>query len=75
MATRYKFLIVISFALVGLPAYAYGDPTGGSLFQILMPALAALWALWMMFANRVLRGLSSVYRKLRGEEPEEPAAQ
>ncbi len=60
--------IVLSFLLVGVPAYAYGDPTGGTLFQILMPTLAAIWATWMIFANRVRQFFAIVYRKLRGAE-------
>jgi hypothetical protein len=60
------------FFLVGAPAYAYGDPSGGTLFQVLMPALAALWATWMIFASRVRSALASLYRKLRGAIPPEP---
>jgi cytochrome b len=61
------------FSLAALPAYAYADPSGGTLFQILMPALAALWAMWMILASRVRRGLSAVCRKLRGVGRDEPA--
>jgi hypothetical protein len=67
-------IVVMLFLSAGVPAHAYGDPTGGTLFQVLMPALAALWAAWMIFANRVRRGLTSMYRKLRGEASEEPTA-
>jgi hypothetical protein len=63
---------VVLFLLAAMPAHAYGDPTGGSLFQVLMPLLAGLWAMWMIFANRVRRTFSLFYRKLRGAEPEEP---
>lgn len=59
--------------LVASPAYAYGDPTGGSFFQILMPMLAAVWATWMILANRIRSGLTALYRKLRGVEVEEHA--
>jgi len=55
-----------------MPAYAYGDPSGGTLFQILMPALAGLWAMWMILANRIRKLLSIFYRRLRGMEREEP---
>jgi hypothetical protein len=65
-------MVVMLFLVAGVPARAYGDPTGGSLFQILMPLLAGLWAMWMIFANRVRRGLLVFYRRLRGTEPEEP---
>ncbi len=59
-------VLLILFMVSGTPAYAYGDPSGGALFQILMPTLAAIWAMWMIFANRVRRGLGNLLRKLRG---------
>ena len=61
---------VTLFILIGVPAYAYGDPTGGALFQILMPALAALWGFWLIFANKIRRGFGAAVRKLRGTNPE-----
>jgi hypothetical protein len=66
---------VALFLLLGLPAYAYGDPTGGALFQVLMPALAALWGFWLIFANKLRRGFGAVVRKLRGTSPEEQSAE
>jgi hypothetical protein len=66
-------VVVTLFLLAGIPAYAYGDPSGGALFQVLMPALAGLWAMWMIFANRARKGLSLLYRRLRGTEPEPKA--
>jgi hypothetical protein len=65
-------LIVALLMLVGVPAYAYADPTGGTLFQVLMPMLAAIWATWMILANRVRRGVAGLMRKLRGPERDEP---
>ncbi len=62
---------VVLFLLAALPAHAYADPTGGSLFQILMPMLAGLWAIWMIFANRVRNTFTALYRKLRGVKAEE----
>jgi len=62
---------VILFLLAALPAHAYGDPSGGTLFQVLMPMLAGLWAIWMIFANRVRNTFTAWYRKLRGVEAEE----
>jgi len=64
---------VTLFFLLGIPAYAYADPSGGALFQILMPMLAAIWATWMIFASRVRRTVASFVRKLRGSEPDKPA--
>ncbi len=61
---------VTLFMLIGIPAYAYADPTGGALFQVLMPTLAALWGFWLIFANKLRRGLGAALRKLRGKDPE-----
>lgn len=69
-----RAMVVMLFLAAGVPAHAYGDPSGGTLFQVLMPLLAGLWAMWMIFANRVRRGLLLFYRKLRGTEPENPTA-
>jgi hypothetical protein len=60
-------LIVMVFVLLALPCYAYDDPSGGALFQILTPVLAAIWGMWLIFANNTrqresnlqLRGISS----------------
>ncbi len=72
---RSSIIVFVSLALlVGIPAYAYGDPSGGALFQILMPMLAAIWATWMILANRIRRGVGGVLRKLRGTESDEPNA-
>jgi hypothetical protein len=60
-----------AFFLVGIPAYAYGDPTGGTLFQVLLPMLAAVWAMFLIFANRIRRGIAGFFTKLRGPKPEE----
>lgn len=65
--TVFLLLVVLS----GLPAHAYADPSGGTLFQVLMPMLAALWATWMIFANRIRNVFTSLYRKVRGMEAEE----
>jgi hypothetical protein len=61
-------VLVVLCMLVGIPAYAYGDPSGGALFQVLMPMLAALWATWMIFANQVRRTVGNFWRKLRGTQ-------
>ena len=71
-----SFSLAVFLALVLLvtsPAYAYGDPTGGSFFQILMPMLAAVWATWMILANRIRSAVTTLYRKLRGVEAAEQA--
>lgn len=63
--------VVVLFLLMALPAYAYADPSGGTLFRMLMPALGALWAMWMILASRIRNGVTALYRKLRGDETEE----
>lgn len=72
MNRRDLLVVVMLFLVAAIPAHAYGDPSGGMLFQVLMPALAGLWAMWMIFANHVRKGLSLFYRKLRGADTEEP---
>ena len=59
-------VLLVLIILVTLPATAYVDPSGGLLFQVLMPTLAAIWGMWMLFAQRIRRGLSSMLRKFRG---------
>jgi hypothetical protein len=62
-------LVVMVFVLLAVvPCYAYGDPSGGTLFQVLMPVLAAIWGMWMIFANNLRRRGSNLLRKWRGTE-------
>jgi hypothetical protein len=75
MSRRRVVLFTIPFFLLGIPAYAYGDPTGGTLFQVLLPMLAAVWAMFLIFANRIRRGISAVVGKLRGVKPKEETRQ
>ncbi|MGD0989918.1 MAG: hypothetical protein ABR874_19055 [Candidatus Sulfotelmatobacter sp.] len=49
------FVFFVLILAVPLPAHAYGDPSGGFLFQILTPILAALWGAWMVFAHKIHR--------------------
>jgi hypothetical protein len=65
---RPRALVILSILLLlpVLPCYAYGDPSGGMLFQVLMPALAALWGMWIIFADRVRRRARVLFRKMRG---------
>jgi hypothetical protein len=70
---RRVLLIAMVFVFLGvLPCYAYGDPTGGALFQILMPVVAAVWGMWLIFANKLRRWGSNRLRRWRGK-PEEDA--
>lgn len=74
MNLRQIAVFVTLFLLVGVPAYGYGDPTGGLLFQVLMPMLAGIWATWLILAKRLRRGVANLIRKLRGSEGDEPIA-
>jgi hypothetical protein len=74
MNRRRVVVFLMLFMLLGMPAYAYGDPSGGTLFQALMPMLAAIWAMWMIFANRVRRVVVGFLRKVGGSEPDQPSA-
>lgn len=58
-------VVVSGFMLLGVPCYAYADPSGGTLFQILMPMLAAIWGMWMIFAGKVRRFMTGLLRKLK----------
>jgi hypothetical protein len=60
-----RFAVITLVLPSVLPCYAYGDPTGGAFFQLLMPALAAIWGMWMIFANRIRRLASKLLCKLR----------
>lgn len=63
---RYLLVVVVlAFMLLGVPCYAYADPSGGVLFQILMPVLAVVWGAWMVFANKLRRLMASLMRKLK----------
>jgi hypothetical protein len=67
MGRRGHLLIVMVFVLLAvLPCYAYADPSGGTLFQVLMPVLAAIWGMWMIFANNIRRRAANLLRKWRG---------
>jgi hypothetical protein len=50
----------------------YGDPSGGTLFQILAPLLALVWGMWLVFANRMRRMALSLLARLRHKPPEQP---
>jgi len=55
------------------PAFAYGDPSGGFLFQVLTPILALLWGVWLAFAHSIHKVMSRLVNRLRGTEPAETA--
>jgi hypothetical protein len=59
-------LVLMLFLAAALPAHAYADPSGGGLFQILMPLLAMIWGTWMILANKIRRGMMKLFNRLRG---------
>jgi len=65
---------LLTFLAAPLPAFAYGDPSGGLLFQTLTPLLAILWGAWMIFANRVRKGVRRAILRIRGVAPEDASA-
>jgi hypothetical protein len=75
MSRRHIVVFTASFFLVGIPAYAYGDPTGGTLFQVLLPMLAAVWAMFLIFANRIRRAVTGLVAKFRGVKPDDRTSQ
>jgi hypothetical protein len=63
---RHYVFVVVLLLVTALPAFAYADPSGGSLFQILMPLLAMIWGTWMILANKIRRGMVKLFNRLRG---------
>ena len=60
--------------LAVLPCYAYGDPSGGTLFQVIMPTSAAIWGMWLIFANSLCRRAANLLRTLRRTSPDNQLA-
>jgi hypothetical protein len=65
------FVFLLLVLVVPAPAFAYGDPSGGFLFQVLTPIVAALWGAWMAFAHNITKRLANVIGRMRGETPAE----
>ena len=74
MKRRHIVFFVTLFFLLGVPAYAYADPTSVSFLQILFPMLAAVWAMFLIFAKRIRTAVAGFVRKLSGSKTDEPAA-
>src|SRR5215471_16411599 len=55
------------FAAFKLPAHAiaYGDPSGGLLFQMLTPLAAVLWGGWLIFAGSVRKRVGRLIGRFR----------
>jgi len=69
---HFLFLVWLILAVCS-PVHAYGDPSGGGLFQILTPILAALWAMWLILAGGIVRRFSKVVTRVRRAHLHKPA--
>jgi hypothetical protein len=65
-----KFLLLAIILTLPLRAFAYGDPSGGYLFQILTPLLAVLWGFWLIFASAIRKGFRNLFRRMRVAAPD-----
>jgi hypothetical protein len=72
----YFSLFVILTLLLAAPAraFAYGDPSGGYLFQVLTPLAAMLWGGWLIFAGAIRKKLGKIFHRTRLATPEEPGS-
>ena len=63
----------IVFAALKLPAHAmaYGDPSGGFLFQMLTPLAAVLWGGWLIFAGGVRKRIEKLIGRFRDGTPDD----
>jgi hypothetical protein len=71
------FIFLLLVLIVPAPAFAYGDPSGGFLFQVLTPIVAALWGAWMAFAHNIHKRVAKALGRPAGVascEHEEDAA-
>lgn len=69
---KYGLLLVLSVVLL-IPshAFAYGDPSGGYLFQMLTPLAAVLWGGWLIFAGAIRKRVTKIARRIGFSAPEE----
>jgi hypothetical protein len=64
-----QFLLFSIILTLPLRAFAYGDPSGGYLFQIFTPLLAVLWGFWLIFAGAIRKGFRNLFRRMRVAAP------
>ena len=63
---------MLAIFLIPAFAIAYGDPSGGLLFQLLTPLLAVLWGGWLILAGRVRKGMSKLLRRTESPASDHP---
>jgi hypothetical protein len=66
------FIILTLVLMAPSRVFAYGDPSGGYLFQILTPLAAMLWGGWLIFAGTIRKKLRKVLNRTRLATPDEP---
>lgn len=69
----YLFIFLLLILAVPAPALAYGDPSGGFLFQVITPLVALLWGAWLAFAHNIHKKMSRIISRWRGVEVPETA--
>lgn len=72
-ASHTLLLCGLVFAAFKLPAHAlaYGDPSGGLLFQMLTPLVAVLWGGWLILAGGVRKRVGRLIGRFRSATPED----
>ena len=67
------FLPIVVLLVLKLPlrAVAYGDPSGGFLFQMLTPLVAVLWGGWLIFAGGVRKRVGRLIARFRSATPDD----
>lgn len=57
---------LVLLLVLSLPsrAFAYGDPSGGFLFQMLTPLAAVFWGAWLILAGRVRKRFRKIVHRL-----------
>jgi hypothetical protein len=68
------FLILTLVLMAPVCAFAYGDPSGGYLFQVLTPLAAMLWGAWLIFAGAIRKKVGKIFHRTELATPEEPVS-
>jgi hypothetical protein len=68
------FIILILVLMAPVRAFAYGDPSGGYLFQMLTPLAAMLWGAWLIFAGAIRKKVGKIFHRTRLATLEEPGS-
>jgi hypothetical protein len=67
MKCTVRWLLVLTWLSVGLPAFAYIDPNaGGFLFQLLAPLFAAVVGVWVFLRRWITGAGKALWQKIIG---------